>query len=210
MRAGVPRGAARALLHGGARRQPSARFFRDLLQGSALLFLQQLLRVNAGFIALGEHCCRRNCHCEQLCCSGCSYAFKFDREASKPRAKTKHTSAKRSILRFARAAQGCCLAFRMVYLFSTSVQPQFAAARRAWRTHHLRADFFFSAGVFEARTTRYFIEKVSNCGPLGSIRSSHGFWEAQSSFLLGSSAHNIIVSHARTLSQIPQMAPRRK
>ena len=112
---------------GGARRLPSARFFRDLLEGSALLFLQQL-RVNAGGLsARGDHCCRRNCHCEQLCCSGCSYAFKFDREASKPRAKTKHTSAKRSILRFARAAQGCCLAFRMVYLFSTSVQPQFAA-----------------------------------------------------------------------------------
>ena len=153
-RAGFPRGAARALLHGGARRQPSARFFRDLLEGSAGLLLQQL-RVNAGgSVARGEHCCRRNCHCEQLCCSGCSYAFKFDREASKPRAKTKHTSAKRSILRFARAAQACCLAFRMVYLFSTSVLPQFCGARRAWRTHHLQPSrFFFSARVFVARYT---------------------------------------------------------
>ena len=153
--AGVARGAARALLHGGAGRQPSARFFRDLLQGSAGLLLQQFC-VNAGAsIARREHCCRRNCHCEQLCCSGCSYAFKFEREASKPRAKTKHTSAKRSILRFARAAQACCLAFRMVFLFSTSVQPQIAAARRAWRTHHLRAEpIFFLALEFSQSAQR--------------------------------------------------------
>ena len=164
------------MLHGDARRQPSARFFRDLLQGSAGLLLQQLCVNAGGSTARGEHCCRRNCHCEQLCCSGCSYAFKFERETSKPRAKTKHTSAKRSILRFARAAQACCLAFRMVFLFSTSVQPQIAAARRAWRTHNLQPSrFFFSAGVFAERTTRYFIKNVSNGGPLGGIRFATGF-----------------------------------
>ena len=168
------------MLHGGARRQPSARFFRDLLQGSALLFLQQLCVNAGGSIARGDHCCRRNCHCEQLCCSGCSYAFKFEREASKPRAKTKHTSAKRSILRFARAAQACCLAFRMVYLFNTSVLPQFAALRRAWRTHHLQPSrIVFLRESFRSALYESLMSSGSNGGPPGRSQSSHGFWEAQ-------------------------------
>ena len=184
------------MLHGDARRQPSARFFRDLLQGSAGLLLQQV-RVNAGgSSARGEHCCRRNCHCEQLCCSGCSYAFKFEREASKPRAKTKHTSAKRSILRFARAAQGCCLAFRMVYLFSTSVQPQFAALDvRGVHIICSRAELFFSRESFRSALYESLMSSGSNGGPFGRFRSSH-FGRRKGCFLLGSSAHNIGVSHA--------------
>ena len=45
-----------------------------------------------------------------------------------------------------------------------------------------RAEFFFSTRVFAARTTRLFYYHVIDFGPFGGLRSSHGFWEAQSAF----------------------------
>ena len=135
------------------------------------------------------------------------------RTRSKSTARPRSLALKRSIL--ARNAAFCDLrgllrpaALRFAWFIYSALRCSRSLRRSDVRGVHIicsRADFFFSAGVFAARTTRYFIKNVSNGGPLGGILSSHGFWEAQSSSLLGSRAHNIGVSFASTLSQMPQM-----
>ena len=141
-----------------------------------------------------------------------SSAAAVARTPSNLTARPRSLELKRSIL--ARNAAFCDLrgllsaaALRFAWFFYSALRCSRSLQPLDVRGVHIISEpiFFFSAGVFEARTTRYFIEKVSNGGPLGGILSSHGFWEAQSSFWLGSSAHNIGASHARTLSQIPKM-----
>ena len=191
-------------------------------------------RVGSRTRAFSEICCRAQQGCF---CSSCastlavllhavstaaveiaSAATLDARTRSKSTARPRSLALKRSIL--ARNAAFCDLrgllrpaALRFAWFIYSALWCCRSLRRSDVRGVHIicsRADFFFSAGVFAERTTRYFIKNVSNGGPLGGHPIRRGFWEAQSSFWLGSSAHNIIVSHVRTLSRIPQMAPRRK
>ncbi len=189
-------------------------------------------RVGSRARAFSEICCRalQGCFCSSCAstlavllhavttaaveiATASSCAAVVARTRSNSSARPRSLALKRSIL--ARNAAFCDLrgllrpaALRFAWFIYSALRCSRSLRRSDVRGVHIicsRADFFFSAGVFAARTTRYFIKNVSNGGPLGGILSSHGFWEAQSSSLLGSRAHNIGVSFASTLSQMPQM-----
>ena len=162
-------------------------------------------RVGSRARAFSEICCRalQGCFCSSCCAStlvllpsvttaaveiatASSCAAAVARTRSNSSARPRSLALKRSIL--ARNAAFCDLrgllrpaALRFAWFIYSALRCCRSLRRSDVRGVHIicsRADFFFSAGVFAERTTRYFIEKVSNGRPLGGIRSSHGFWEA--------------------------------
>ena len=93
----------------------------------------------------------------------------------------------------------------MVYLFSTSVQPQFAALDvRGVHIISAEPNFFLAREFSQHEQHVSFILTSSILARLEAFRLRTGL-RRRNSFLLGSSAHSIGVSHHRSLSRMPQM-----
>ena len=127
------------------------------------------------------------------------------RTRSNSSARPRSLALKRSIL--ARNAAFCDLrgllrpaALRFAWFIYSALRCCRSLRRSDVRGVHIicsRAEFFFSARIFAARITRLFYSHVIDFGPFGGLPPSHGFTPAQPfQVLLGSSAHNIIVSHS--------------
>ena len=166
-------------------------------------------RVGSRARAFSEICCRalQGCFCSscastpaillhavttaavEIATAGSAAALDA-RTRSKSTARPRSLELKRSIL--ARNAAFCDLrgllrpaALRFAWFIYSALRCCRSLRRSDVRGVHIicsRAEFFFSAGVFAERTTRYFIEKVSNGRPSGRRLIRRGFWEAQSSF----------------------------
>ena len=160
------------------------------------------MRVGSRARVFSEICCRaqQGCFCSRCAstlavlvhavstaaveiATASSCAAVVARTRSNSSARPRSLALKRSIL--ARNAAFCDLrglltpaALRFAWFIYSALWCCRSLRRSDVRGVHIicsRADFFFSAGVFAERTTRYFIKNVSNGGPLGGIRFATGF-----------------------------------
>ena len=188
-------------------------------------------RVGQRARAFSEICCRAQpcCFCSSCCAStlvllpsvstaaveiatASSCAAAVARTRSNSSARPRSLELKRSIL--ARNAAFCDLrgllrpaALRFAWFIYSALRCCRSLRRSDVRGVHIicsRAELFFSRESFRSALYESLMSSGSNGGPFGRSRSSR-FGGRKGCFLLGSSAHNNGVSHASTLSQIPQM-----
>ena len=189
------------------------------------------MRVGSRARVFSEICCRaqQGCFCSRCAstlavlvhavstaaveiATASSCAAVVARTRSNSSARPRSLALKRSIL--ARNAAFCDLrgllrpaALRFAWFIYSALRCCRSLRRSDVRGVHIicsRAELFFSRESFRSALYESLMSSGSNGGPFGRFRSSH-FGRRKGCFLLGSSAHNIIVSHARTLSQMPQM-----
>ena len=163
-------------------------------------------RVGSRARAFSEICCRAQpcCFCSSCCASTlvllssvstaaveiASAATLDTRPRWKSTARPRSLELKRSIL--ARNAAFCDLrgllraaALRFAWFIYSALRCSRSLRPLDVRGVHIicsRAEFFFSARVFAARTTRLFYSHVIDFGPFGGLRPSHGFTPAQFGF----------------------------